>query len=282
MGIIISSPVKTAPFTVVSTVIGFVSFAFTIGTFLKVVWVNLETVSEAPHEVHEYLNNLRQELIEEKASLRLLRRQCRRRHKWRDHHPSSADRGLGSFRGMELDDASLKTMNDMIKSLMRQFRDIEKPFLKEGEEGIAGEKRHHKRRNSSNGSPYYEHSAYAFPEKTSRRPSRARGRSADRQAADRQAERLGRQEDDEETFWAQRVQYAKLTFLRRLKWIGAKPKAQGLFTTLSKVQTRRIAQQVGGIALLMHEHGNVTLDMEDRIRRIDDRVSRVVGIRRVD
>ncbi|KXL46112.1 hypothetical protein M433DRAFT_226226 [Acidomyces richmondensis BFW] len=37
-----------------------------------------ETMGEAPHEVHSYLTNLRTELLEERASIRMMKKQARR------------------------------------------------------------------------------------------------------------------------------------------------------------------------------------------------------------
>jgi hypothetical protein len=271
MGVAVSSPVQISAFSLISGIIGYIGFTFTIGTFLKVVWINVETVSEASTEIHEYLTTLRQELLEEKRSIKMMRQRCRRRERWRQQHSDVVDSGLGSFRGLELDDVALKTTNDVIKRLIKQFKDIERPFLADGEDGIQGEKRHNKRRNSS-ASPYYEHSAYASPSKDDMRASsnrRGRGATNDRHDS----------EDDEDRYWVQRVKYANLTMGRRIHWINAKPKAQGLFDRLTKVQIRRMSQQMAGLALLAHDHGNITLDIEERMRRVDDRIGRIVGVR---
>ena len=64
MGVTISST-TLAPLSVASVVVGFVGFGFTLGTFFKVVWVNLDTLTEAPHEVPTMLTNLRTERDEE-------------------------------------------------------------------------------------------------------------------------------------------------------------------------------------------------------------------------
>ena len=89
-------------------------------------------------------------------------------------------------------------------------------------------------------------------------------------------------EDEEDAYWAQRVSYCKFTLRKRFQWLTRKSEAQQLFETLSRVQTRRIARQVGGIAVMMHENGNALFEAEDRIARIDDRMSRFVGVRRVE
>lgn len=260
MGIIISKT-ELSPFSTVTGIIGLLSFAFTVGTFVKVIWVNYETLTQAPHEVHSYLTNLRTELLEEKANIRVMRRLCKKNNR------AMRREGGGSLYGIELDDVSLKTMGDTIKGLMKRFKDLEAPFLEPGEEGIAGQRRSSKRSRSN--SPYYQHSAYAQPEK-------GRGRSR----ADQDGGR--RDQDDDDAFWAQRTQYANFTLGRRLAWLTRKAEAQQLFETLSRVQVRRTARQVAGMTLLMHEFGASTLQQEDMLRRIDDRMGKIVGIRRVE
>ena len=43
-----------------------------------------------------------------------------------------------------------------------------------------------------------------------------------------------------------------------------------------------MARQIGGMTVLMHEYGCGTLELSDAVRRIDERVSRVVGVRRME
>lgn len=262
MGVTISKGVLT-PLSIVSITIGFISFAFTVGTFFRVVWVNVETMTQAPHEVHSYLTNLRTELLEERANIKVMRRLCKKNNR-------AMRKGYegGSLYGIELDDVSLKTMGDAVKSLMKKFKDLESPFLEPGEEGIEGG--HQRRKRSRSTSPYYQHSAYAPPEK-------GRGRSRNYHDGKREYE-----DDDDNAFWAQRTQYANFNLRRRLAWLTKKPQAQQLFETLTRVQVRRTARQVAGMTILMHEYGASTLLQEDMLRRIDDRMGKIVGIRRVE
>lgn len=273
MGVVVSSQSATSPFFLTTGIIGIVGFAFTLGTFFKVVWVNLETLGEAPHEVHSYLTNLRTELLEEKASLKNMRKGMRK-------HKRLLRQGEGgnTLVGMELDEVSLKTMNDVIRHLIRRYRDLEKPFLEPGEPGIGDMANHRKkarRRNSSVSPPHYDHAAYSSPpEKPSRARSRARSNHDKENYLDEEAE--------EDAYWTQRTRYADFTLRRRFKWLAKKSEAQNLMETLSRVQIRRIARQVGGMAVLMHEYGSGTLELNETVRRIDERVGRVVGVRRVE
>lgn len=137
MGVVISKSTLN-PLSFVSTIIGFVSFVFTPGTFLK---------------VHAYLTNLRTELLEEKASIKIMMKQCRK------YHRLAKAEGGETLLGIELDNVTLKKMDDTIKHLMKQFKELEKPFLQPGTAGIDGWKDHRHRRRTSSASPYYEHSA---------------------------------------------------------------------------------------------------------------------------
>ena len=51
MGIHISRTAALAPISAASTVIGFVSFGVTVGTFLRVFWGNIQTVMHARREI---------------------------------------------------------------------------------------------------------------------------------------------------------------------------------------------------------------------------------------
>ncbi|GIZ42099.1 hypothetical protein CKM354_000537900 [Cercospora kikuchii] len=254
MGIILSTT-RYAPFAFISGIIGIVSFVFTLTTWLKVLWTNFETMGQAPHEVHAYLTNIRTELLEEELA------------------SASCENNL--------DDATLKTMGDTVKYLMRQFQDIEQPFLKPGSDGIAGFDKHERqrrRRKNSSISPYYEHSAYASP--TTEKGDRARSRTSSR--GRRRAQQQEVEEDDAETYWAQRTQYRKFGFACRFAWLKKKSQAQDLFATLSRVQIRRIARQVGGLSMLVHQYGGTTARTEEMLMRIEDRLSNIVGVRRIE
>ncbi|EMC98690.1 hypothetical protein BAUCODRAFT_378039 [Baudoinia panamericana UAMH 10762] len=273
MGVVVSSTSTTSPFFLTSGIIGFVSFAFTVGTFLRVLWVNIMTLGEAPHEVHSFLTNLRTELQEERASLKVMRKVCKRRQRL-------AERG-GTYarldNGLDLDDVTIKTMSDAIKHLIKQFRDIEKPFLEPGDHGIEeGTKRRKRRRSSRSISPYA-HSPYNSP------PEKAYARSrTDHDRLPRYADERGYEDDDDDRYWAQRTRYAHYSFWKRLAWISKKPQAQNLFSVLSRVQTRRIARQVGGLSYIITEYGNSAIETEEMVRRIDERMNRFVGVRRAD
>ncbi|KAK1072995.1 hypothetical protein LTR12_005816 [Friedmanniomyces endolithicus] len=273
MGVSIS---KTAlsPLSLLSIIIGFISFAFTVATFLRVLWANFMTLGEAQHEVHSYLTNLRTELLEEQASLKVMKKNCRRHHRM-------LERGRVDS-GVELDEVTLKTMSDSVRQLIKRFKGIERPFLEPGDPGIGGEALHHRkrRRNNSRSVSPYEHSAYNSPPEKSH--TRARG------VGEAKGARLPRYADEppvvdeEEAFWAVRTKYADYSFRKRMLWIVTKPAAQQLFEVLTRVQTRRIARQVAGLSVLVHEYGSTSVETEEMVRRIEERMSRFVGVRRVE
>lgn len=262
MGVVVSTT-ATSPFFLVSGIIGMVSFAFTLGTFFKVVWTNLATLTEAQHEVHSYLTNLRQELLEERTSLKFLKKACKKRTKSRDSRRYSRD--VQDYLDLQLDTATIKTMADSVRHMIRQFQTLEKPFLEPGEEGIqqaTGGSR--SRRRGDSASPYYTHEAYRSPSYE----KRARGEDHD--------------DDDGDVFWPQRVRYCDFTLHRRFQWLRRKGDAQRLFGELSRMQTRRTARQVGGIALMMNDFAGTMARIDGSLGGIEDRLQRVVGVRRVD
>ncbi len=225
------------------------------------------TLTEAPHEVHSYLTNLRTELLEERANIKIMRKGMRR-HK----RTSQMDSDVV---GMELDDVSLKTMGDLVRHFIKRFKELERPFLAEGDPGVGGATDHRKgtrRRNSSVSPSRYEHAAYSSP------PEKG-GRGRSRHEKDNEQEE---NEGDESAYWAQRTRYRHFNLHLRLVWLRKKGDAQSIQESINRMQTRRIAMQVGGMAVLMHEYGCATVGLNEAVRRIDERVNRVVGVRRVE
>jgi hypothetical protein len=243
MGIVISTTI-TSPFSLVCGIIGLIGFAFTLGTFFSVVWTNLATLAEAQHEVHSYLTNLRQELLEERTSLKFLKKACNKRTKTRD---SRYGRDVQDYLDLQLDAATIKTMADSVRHMIKQFQALERPFLEPGEEGIqramnngssSGNNRRSSRRRGDSGSPYYTQEAY----RSASREKRARGPNNEDHG-----------DDDGEVFWPQRVRYCDFTLHRRFQWLRRKSKVQQLFDDLSRMHTRRAAVQVEWIALMMND-----------------------------
>lgn len=202
-----------------------------------------------------YLTNLRQELLEERASLRLLKKSIKRRRK---AHDDRHGRRTGDSVDLDLDEAALKTMGDAVRSFTKTFQEIERPFLEHGEDGIQQATRRRSRRRGQSSSPYYAHSAYQSPQADHEK--RAHGSD---------------DEPDDDKFWPQRVNYCNFTLRCRFAWLSRKSQAQMLFDQLSRLQTRRIARQVSGIGVAVHEYGEKMSDLEDALDRIEDRMHRI-------
>jgi hypothetical protein len=163
MGVTISHT-NYAPISLISASIGFVSFTFTLGTFLKVFWSNLGTFVAAPQEINDYLSSLKQGLLEERRHLRRSRRRLKsltrdgsrgtgarsgsddeyaRRY---SSNGNSGNRKNGRVRGgkrgqMHFDrdiqsmrsygeHEALRVMRVTLKDLIKSFRELEQPFLK--------------------------------------------------------------------------------------------------------------------------------------------------------
>ena len=103
-----------------SQIIGFVSFSFTLATFIRVTWGMIMTVFVAPSEASDYFNNLRQEIWELREDLK---KACKRK---RLRSGSEGKRGSSSN---SLESSSLRVLNDTIKRIQRDFRRLERPFL---------------------------------------------------------------------------------------------------------------------------------------------------------
>jgi hypothetical protein len=158
MGITVSHT-NYAPISLISACIGFVSFTFTLGTFIKVFWTNLGTFGAAPQEINDYLSSLKQGLLEERRHLRRARRRLRNVKRDQSHGPGARsaseddyERGYASHGGKRRrrsakkapmhfardiqsmrssgEEEALRVMRVTIRDLMKSFRAIEQPFLK--------------------------------------------------------------------------------------------------------------------------------------------------------
>lgn len=162
-----------------------------------------------------------------------------------------------------LDEATIKTMTDAVRHMIKQFQELEEPFLRPGETGIKQANDRRPRRRGESSSPYYTHEAYNSPS------YEKRARSAN-------------DDGDDNMFWPQRVKYRNFSLVCRFRWLRRKGKAQRLFEQLSRMQTRRTSRQAGGMALIMNDLVGTISRVEDSVDEIEERLHRVVGVRRVD
>ncbi|KAI4162203.1 MAG: hypothetical protein LQ342_004223 [Letrouitia transgressa] len=105
---------------VASAIVGFTSFAFTFFTFLRVFWESILTMWNAHHEIRPVMDNLRTELYGERAYFKNALKQARSKSK-------SSTRYAPEIQPLAI-------LNDGIKDLMREFRELEEPFLDRPEE----------------------------------------------------------------------------------------------------------------------------------------------------
>jgi len=289
MGITISHT-NYAPISLVSTLIGFVSFAFTLGTFIKVFWSNLGTFAAAPEEINDYLSSLKQGLLEERRHLRRSRRRLKSIKRDQSHGPGARsgsdddyDRGYASHgtkrrsrgrrggkRGqMHFDrdiqsmrssgeDEALRVMRVTVKDMIKSFRELEQPFLKpEYQQQDAA----HWSTQPSSPSPYY-------PEKQSQHYANSDDDSPG--ASHMHAtNRFGHE-------------YRNCGFKERWIWVRQKGAVLNLSSVLSRVEVRRTAHEVGEVLSMVCNIGRDLEDLRASLESVEGRLNRVVGVRRVD
>ena len=113
-------PSGLAPISFGSSIVGFISFAFTFLTFLRVFWDAIMTIFAAPVEAQDLFDNLRQELYELREALK----KARKKHK-RDKDESKE---------YQEDRSPLRVLYDTVKHLSTNFRALERPFLERSRE----------------------------------------------------------------------------------------------------------------------------------------------------
>ena len=86
MGVAISTHSTLAPVSLASTIIGFISFAFTVGTATRVFWTEISTWSAAPSGIDDALTNLKQSLLEERYHIKRARRMLAAKRRSRSAH----------------------------------------------------------------------------------------------------------------------------------------------------------------------------------------------------
>lgn len=103
-----------------SSTVGFISFAFTFFTFLRVFWETILTLLSAPRRSKAFLDNLRLEIHNERAYFKSALRRTRSRSR--------------SVKRYHEDVGPLKILNATVKRLHREFDRLEAPFLVDSSE----------------------------------------------------------------------------------------------------------------------------------------------------
>lgn len=296
MGITVSHT-NYAPISLISASIGFVSFAFTLGTFLKVFWANLGTFAAAPQEINDFLSTLKQGLLEQRRHLRRSRRRIKNIKRDHSHGPGARsasdeeygrgysssggkrrirssrrtggadarknmhfDRNIQSLRSAGEEDA-LRTLRVTLRDLIKSFRDLEQPFLKPEYQQLDSA---HWSKTSASQSPYY-------PEKHVQASAQHQFSDDDSPHAShmRATNRLGHE-------------YKKCGFKERWLWVRRKADVVNLSSVLSRVEVRRTAHEVGEVLSMVCNIGRDLEDMQYGVQALEGRLSRVVGVRRVN
>jgi hypothetical protein len=282
MGITLSHT-SFSPLSLVSTIFGFISFALTLSTLLKVSWGNLATFHAAPHEINDYFSSLKQGLIEERQHLRRVRKRLRSVKRDQSHGPGARARGSdseeeyygagkggrkrsrrGRKRGnMHFDrdiqsmrstgeDEALSVMRVTVRDLIQKFRELEDPFLKD----------EYKPQTPTQWSTSYPH------EKS---PYYSSHEDEDSGAANhlRSTNRLGHE-------------YKNCRFKERWLWVRRKSAVINLSVVLNRVEVRRTAHEVGEVLSVVCNLGRDIEDLRGVIEGVEGRLNRVVGVRRVE
>lgn len=116
-----STTSSLAPISIASIIIGFISFTFTLAIWLHAFWDAFVTLGKAPQQVQDALSVLRQGLYEEREYLKRTRRRSQ------SHS--------GKAKSLYLEGGPQRVINDAVKDLIRDFKDLERPFLENLHEG---------------------------------------------------------------------------------------------------------------------------------------------------
>jgi hypothetical protein len=207
MGVAVSKQASLAPISLASTIIGFLSFAFTVATFVRVFWANLMTIVNAPSEIEDFLSNLKQGLYEERSHLHTVRKRLRRKSRVRSRSKNGVKHGMDySDREMADDDVSTKVLRDAIRHMIKRFESLERPFLPDRDQGMT-----------------YEKNGWT-------------------------------NEDPEDWYFSN---YRECGLRERLAWLNRRKPVLNLAEGLMRLQTRRIAKEIGEMSLCVVQSRNV-------------------------
>lgn len=283
MGVTISHSVL-APISLASILIGFISFAFTLATFLKVFWQSIITLKAAPDEIRDYLSNLKQALLEERRHLRKVRKRMRRgsgrgrgddddmgggpRSRSRRRSGGGAAKGPRSY--FERDEQAfrsqgeseaLRVMRDAVRDMIRSFRVFEYAFLKPEFQDL--DSAHWSTNTPREKGPAYLQSPHE-------------GNLWDDDEGDQiQAQGLSRSN-------RYGSEYKKCGLRERWLWLHRKGDVVTMSESLGRIEVRRTAHEVGGVAIAIADIGRDVERVSEMVRSMEGRLNRVVGVRRVE
>jgi hypothetical protein len=282
------------PISLASSIIGFISFAVTLLTLIRVTWDNLEALIEAPSEIKYAFANLKSALHEERAHVRqaanlacqpLPQPQARskrpsshRQHRRRRSNPSQAQTHADSdsdqtehpFKSPTQQyhphhehisnclnqAANWRVLQDSVRRLCREFREVERPFLSDATLAHRFQQRQQRNRTVNRGSTTS--AANGGNEKWDglKYDDSDAGGSEDEEFYIHVANGAGGRgpEHDLErggTAGAHRFaideyvrDYAELTLVHRLLWLRKKSKVGSIAQRLQQVQIRRASAEI--------------------------------------
>jgi hypothetical protein len=163
------------------------------------------------------------------------------------------DRDIQSMRS-DGEHEALRVMRVTLKDLIKSFRELEQPFLKAE---FQNQDSAHWSTRPSSPSPYY--------------PDKLAGSDDDSPHAAhmRATNRMGNE-------------YRNCGFKERWLWVRKKAVVLNLSAVLSRVEVRRTAHEVGEVLSIVCNLGRDLEDMQQGMHALEGRLSRVVGVRRVD
>jgi len=301
MGVTVSHT-AFSPLSMVSTIIGFVSFTFTLATLLRVSWSNLSTFYAAPEEIKDTLSSLKEGLLEERRHLKRARKRLRnvkrdqshgpgarsdsegydgsnvRQHMSRKRRRSSGrgrgggkkgtmhfDRDIQSMRSAGAEDA-LNVMRVTVRDLMKKFRDLEYPFLTPEYQTRQQQNLSDQPSSHSSEKSPYATQYYSHNNNNYEMDDDNDARSAHHLSS---TNRLG-------------IEYANCDIHRRWLWVRRKSDFVNLSTVLSRIEGRRTAHEVGEVASMVADIGRDVEDLIGLVEGVEVRLNRVVGVRRVN
>jgi hypothetical protein len=222
MGVSISKTASLAPISLASTTIGFISFAFTLMTWFGIFWSDMRTIAAAPEEIPDFLANLKQSLYEERAHLRRVHKRLRRRGNTtgRYANPTVSEKNGRNSKMVMREEADEETvsnrvMRDAVRHMIRTFRKLERPFLEDSDprSGLHGRST----RNESG----WNTEGYGY----------------------------GYGADEEEDLDYSRTMYRNCGLKERFIWLRTKKSIIRLSGGIQRLETRRIAKEMGEIGL---------------------------------
>ncbi len=173
----------------------------------------------------------------------------------------------------EYDKAAFKVLAEAVRHMIKQFQDLERPFLEDHALTDKVEDDGTRIRSRREYAKYGLDSDRFYRRDGSRRRERRSG--AEKQHS-------GRDWSGEEMDEHYVTNYDATGLGHRLLWLRKKGKAQELSDKLSRVQMSRITRQTTDIAVATHYLARAMQDLDEKVSGMEARLNRVVGVGRAE